>query len=238
MAGINAHNNVYGKDPFTLKRSDAYIGVLIDDLINKGTEEPYRMFTSRAEYRILLRQDNADLRLTEMGFNLGLASEERNNKVVEKKRMVEKLISEMARIKITPGQLVTPDGNPVTAKSSDRIPLHKLIKRPEINLLTVSKLDDELNNLVSGYKTEEIEQAEIQIKYESYIEKEKLMVGKLQSLEDHKIPDNFDYSKVQALSAEGKEKLTRIRPETLGRASRISGVSASDISILMIYLRK
>ena len=165
-------------------------------------------------------------------------SEERNDKVLKKKEKVQELINEMAKIKIIPDQLVTPDGNPVTAQSADRIPLHKLIKRPEINILSVSKYDDKLNNLVSNYNTEEIEQAEIQLKYESYIEKEKVMVGKLQSLEDHKIPDNFDYMKVQALSAEGKEKLIRLRPETLGRASRISGVSASDISILMIYLRK
>ena len=238
MAGINAHNNVHGKDPFTLQRSDAYIGVLIDDLINKGTEEPYRMFTSRAEYRILLRQDNADLRLTELGYKLGLASEERNKKVIEKKRKVQELINEFAKVKITPDQLVTAEGKPVTKGSSDRIPLQKLIKRPEVNILSVSEFDSELKNLVSNYRTEEVEQAEIQIKYESYIEKEKIMVGKLKSLEDHRIPENFDYSKVQALSAEGQDKLNRLRPETLGRASRISGVSASDISILMIYLRK
>ncbi len=238
IAGINAHNNVNDKDSFTLKRSEAYIGVLIDDLINKGTEEPYRMFTSRAEYRILLRQDNADLRLTEIGYSIGLASESRLRKVIEKKNQVEQLIKELAELKIVPVEINNPDHSGHKSIAKDKISTHKLIKRPEVKILNLSQKDDIVNKVVSHYKFEEIEQAEIQIKYESYIEKEKQMVDKLQSLEDHKIPDNFDYSKVQALSAEGKEKLMTIRPQTLGHASRISGVSASDISILMIYLRR
>ncbi len=238
IAGINAHNNIGNKEPFTLKRSDAYIGVLIDDLINKGTEEPYRMFTSRAEYRILLRQDNADLRLTEKGFLIGLASEKRYRKLIDKKKQINLLLKELSEIKIYPEDLSNQKNSESKNELKDKISTFKLIKRPEIKIINLSKKDESLNNLISRYDFEEIEQAEIQIKYESYIEKEKQMVEKLQSLEDHEIPGNFDYSRVQALSAEGKEKLSSIRPETLGRASRISGVSASDISILMIYLRR
>jgi tRNA uridine 5-carboxymethylaminomethyl modification enzyme len=238
IAGINAHNNVSGKDSFVLKRSDAYIGVLIDDLITKGTEEPYRMFTSRAEYRIMLRQDNADLRLTEMGFNIGLASEESFNKVLNKKLRIAALINELSRIKINAGDIEPKNETETTQQNTERLPVIKLIKRPSLNIIQISKFNDQVKDLIRNYTVPEIEQADIQIKYETYIEKEKNLVDKLESLEKFKIPLNFDYNRVKAFSSEGIEKLKRIRPETLGQASRISGVSASDISILMIYLRK
>ncbi|HLF33300.1 MAG TPA: FAD-dependent oxidoreductase, partial [Cyclobacteriaceae bacterium] len=239
IAGINACHNLRGREPFTLKRSDAYIGVLIDDLINKGTEEPYRMFTSRAEYRILLRQDNADLRLTEKGYRIGLASEERYRKMMNKKERIDKLVQELSKIKIDPSEvsLVSEDA-PGPVRLKEKIPLLKLIKRPRLNISKISSMHDGLKNLISGFENDVIEQADIQIKYETYIEKERNLVSKLESLENFNIPDNFDYNRVKALSAEGREKLKRIKPGTLGQASRISGVSASDISLLMIYLRR
>jgi tRNA uridine 5-carboxymethylaminomethyl modification enzyme len=238
VAGINAHNNIKQSDPFILKRSDAYIGVLIDDLINKGTEEPYRMFTSRAEYRILLRQDNADLRLTEKGYQIGLASEKRYKAFLKKKKRIEKLVQEISTIKISPLEFSEPIATDPILKSKEKIPLLKLIKRPHLSISQISISNEQLKNLINNFNDEEIEQADIQIKYETYIEKEKNLVKKLESLENFRIPGNFDYNRIKALSAEGKEKLKRIHPDTLGQASRISGVSASDISILMIYLRK
>jgi tRNA uridine 5-carboxymethylaminomethyl modification enzyme len=239
IAGINACHYLQNKEPFTLKRSDAYIGVLIDDLINKGTEEPYRMFTSRAEYRILLRQDNADLRLTEKGYRIGLASEERYRKMMNKKERIDKLVQELSKIKIDPSEVsLVPEDVPGQVRVKEKIPLLKLIKRPRLNISKISSMHDGLKNLISGFENDVIEQADIQIKYETYIEKERNLVSKLESLENFNIPDNFDYNRVKALSAEGREKLRRIKPGTLGQASRISGVSASDISILMIYLRK
>ena len=238
VAGINAHNNIENIEPFILKRSQAYIGVLIDDLINKGTEEPYRMFTSRAEYRILLRQDNADIRLTEKGYQLGLASEERYDKVKNKQISVQNLIAELSNMKISPEQFNPFAVDHKTAEIKEKASYFRLLKRPELNLDNLNIQNIELDKLLGNYDTETIEQAEIQIKYETYIEKERKLAEKIENLEDYKIPLNFDYNKLSSLSAEGKEKLKDIRPLTIGQASRISGVSPSDISILMVFMGK
>lgn len=238
MAGINAHNKVEDKDDFILKRSEAYIGVLIDDLINKGTEEPYRMFTSRAEYRILLRQDNADIRLTEKGFRMGLANEKRYRRVIDKKEKVDLLINELKKQKLNPDQFNSIAAINNTAEIREKASYYKLLKRPELNLENLNQDNRALNDLLSDYDAEIIEQAEIQIKYETYIDKEHKLAEKIENLEEYKIPLRFDYNKLSSLSAEGKEKLNKIQPITIGQASRISGVSPSDISILMVYMGK
>ena len=236
MAGINAHQKVAEKDPFTLKRSDAYIGVLIDDLINKGTEEPYRMFTSRAEYRILLRQDNADIRLTPIGHQLGLASEERMQRVNQKMEDAEKLLQELKTIKVKP-QVIN-DGLTTlgTAKIKEKAPLVDLLKRPEVNMVNFRQIHQDLDTLLKEYHQEVTEQVEIKVKYASYIDREHKMAMKLSELEHLKIPKNFDFAVLKALSKESIEKLNRIRPETIGQASRISGIRPSDVSILLVYM--
>ncbi|CAN5434790.1 tRNA uridine-5-carboxymethylaminomethyl(34) synthesis enzyme MnmG [soil metagenome] len=238
MAGINAHNKVFEKKPFILSRSEAYIGVLIDDLINKGTKEPYRMFTSRAEFRILLRQDNADLRLTEIGYHLGLASRHRFQNVLEKKRQVQKLVNDLHQKKVAPSEVNQSLSNLQTATIKEKIAVFKLLKRPEISLREVAKMDTDIALYLAKYNDEVLEQAEIQIKYDSYIDKEEKMAEKIKSLEDYKISVDFDYLKINALSAEAREKLKTIKPSTIGQASRISGVSPADISIIMVYLGK
>jgi len=238
MAGINAHNKINNKDSFVLKRSEAYIGVLIDDLINKGTEEPYRMFTSRAEYRILLRQDNADLRLTELGFQLGLASEERIKEVTAKKERVNKLLNDLKQKKIEPDHINNLLEKLNTNKIKEKTTILNLLKRPEINIHNFLELNHGLNEYLLNYNKEELEQAEILIKYETYIDKEQKLAERIGSLENYKISSHLDYQKIKALSAEAKEKLLKIKPETLGQASRISGVSPADISIIMVYLGK
>ncbi|MEQ9165808.1 MAG: tRNA uridine-5-carboxymethylaminomethyl(34) synthesis enzyme MnmG, partial [Fulvivirga sp.] len=238
MAGINAHNKVHGKEPFTLKRSEAYIGVLIDDLINKGTDEPYRMFTSRAEFRILLRQDNADIRLTEKGHSIGLADNARLNNVFDKKNELDALLNDLNQKRIEPSVSndVLQDLNTATLKQ--RVPVINILKRPEVNIQHLKELNPELNTYLSKYNDDILQQAEIAVKYETYIEKERLLAEKMESLEDKKIRNNFDYSDIKALSSEGRQKLIQIKPSTIGQASRISGVSPSDISILMVYLSK
>lgn len=236
MAGINAHQNAHQKEPFTLSRSDAYIGVLIDDLINKGTEEPYRMFTSRAEFRTLLRQDNADLRLTQKGYNINLASELRYQKMVEKKQNINSLLSELKQRKVTPDEINGYFQQIGSAAIKEKTSLYQLLKRPEIEVKTLQKANPVFDEFLGSFSQDVIEQVEINIKYESYIDKEYLMAEKLTKLEDLVIHPNFDYSKLSAISIESREKLRRIRPQTLGQASRISGVSPSDISVLMIYL--
>lgn len=236
MAGINAHQNAHQKEPFTLSRSDAYIGVLIDDLINKGTEEPYRMFTSRAEFRTLLRQDNADLRLTQKGYNINLASELRYQKMVEKKKNINSLLSELKQRKVTPDEINGYFQQIGSAAIKEKTSLYQLLKRPEIEVKTLQKANPVFDEFLGSFSQDVIEQVEINIKYESYIDKEYLMAEKLTKLEDLVIHPNFDYSKLSAISIESREKLRRIRPQTLGQASRISGVSPSDISVLMIYL--
>ncbi|MCS6821752.1 MAG: tRNA uridine-5-carboxymethylaminomethyl(34) synthesis enzyme MnmG [Microscillaceae bacterium] len=236
VAGINAHQNAHEKEPFILKRSEAYIGVLIDDLINKGTDEPYRMFTSRAEYRILLRQDNADMRLTQKGYNLGLASQERLDRLKDKQAKIAQLQKEIFAGKIEPENinrfLESMGSTPIREKTT----WVNLLRRPEIDFATLSKAIPALRELLAKVPAEVAEQVEIAIKYESYIEKEQKMAEKISQLENLKIPANFDYSKIQAISTEGRQKLQKFRPETIGQASRISGVSASDVSVLMVYL--
>ena len=236
MAGINAHRNVNDLDPFVLKRSEAYIGVLIDDLINKGTEEPYRMFTSRAEYRTLLRQDNADLRLTEKGYEIGLASDERVEAVRKKKRETEEIIAKLNATKLTPDEI-----NPAleaigTAPIREKIAIAQLLRRPQISIHQLLEASPVVTELLSEYGIDSVQQAEINLKYDSYIEKEMLLVEKMNKLENLAIVDNFNYDGVTSLSFEGREKLKRTRPSTIGQASRISGVSPSDISVLMLYI--
>lgn len=238
IAGINAHNKVKEKEPFNLKRSEAYIAVLIDDLVNKGTEEPYRMFTSRAEFRLLLRQDNADLRLSEKGHQLGLISNERLEKVFDKRNAVSKALEEIKQIKAEPEAVNEGLGELSTATIKEKASIHKLLKRPELDVSALRKIDQKAEKFFSQYSQEVLEQIEILTKYEPYIEKEKAQAEKQESLENYRIPPTFDYDKVKALSAEAKEKLKKITPQTIGQASRISGVSPADISIVMIYLGK
>jgi tRNA uridine 5-carboxymethylaminomethyl modification enzyme len=238
IAGINAHNKVVEKEPFILKRSEAYIGVLIDDLVNKGTQEPYRMFTSRAEYRILLRQDNADLRLTELGHKIGLASDERMKKVIDKKADIAALLNELKNVKVEP-ELVNEDlTNFNTSTIREKIPVINLIRRPQIGMKELKTLEGSVSSILNKYSDEVLEQAEIHIKYESYIDREQKLAEKIGSLENYKIISDFDYDRVKALSSEGREKLKKIKPETIGQAARISGVSPSDISVLTVYLGK
>ncbi len=235
MAGINAHQKTHQLDPFTLSRSDAYIGVLIDDLINKGTDEPYRMFTSRAEFRTLLRQDNADERLTDKGFKLGLATQKRMDRFVQKKSNVATLMNEIKTIKIRPENINDWLENNQSSPIREGTPLVNLLRRSDLSfeaLLT----NEHFKEIKNGYTIEELEQVEIIVKYESYIEKERLMVDKMKTMEDLAIPANFDYDKIKTLSTESRIKLKAIRPETIGQASRISGVSASDVSILLLFM--
>jgi tRNA uridine 5-carboxymethylaminomethyl modification enzyme len=236
IAGINASLKVQEKDPFVLKRSDAYIGVLVDDLINKGTEEPYRMFTSRAEFRLLLRQDNADLRLTQLGHEIGLASDSRLENMQAKKSLTAKLINDLKQKKFSPDQINNGLESIGTAPILEKISAEKLLKRPEIGIGELRSINSELDEYLSKYTKEVLEQAEIQIKYDSYLDKEQQMVEKLSNMEGYRIPSRFDYLSITALSNEGRQKLHKIRPETLGQASRISGVSPADLSILTVYL--
>jgi tRNA uridine 5-carboxymethylaminomethyl modification enzyme len=238
MAGINAHNKVYEKEPFILKRSEAYIGVLIDDLVNKGTQEPYRMFTSRAEYRILLRQDNADLRLTEKGHQLGLADDQRLQKVKEKKDAINALTKELKEMKVAPLMVNEALTLLNSAAISEKIPVVNLLRRPHIGIVELKMLDKKLEELLNKYTEEIQQQVEVAIKYETYIDREQKLAEKIESLESYLIRPDFDYDRVKALSSEAREKLKRIRPETIGQMTRISGVSPADVSILTVYLGK
>jgi len=236
MAGINAHLKINEREPFILQRSEAYIGVLIDDLVTKGTEEPYRMFTSRAEYRILLRQDNADVRLTPRSYELGLASRERLDKVNEKIKNANEIISYFKKESIDPEEinpaLEVIGSSPITQK----VKMFGVLTRPTITLLDFALNSPKVKEFISKYDLESIEQAEILMKYEGYISKEHELADKQIKLEDLVLHDDFDYKRLTSLSAEAREKLTKIRPRTIGQASRISGITPSDISILMVYL--
>ncbi|HEX4877437.1 MAG TPA: tRNA uridine-5-carboxymethylaminomethyl(34) synthesis enzyme MnmG [Chitinophagaceae bacterium] len=236
MAGINAHQKAKELEPVILKRSDAYIGVLIDDLISKGTQEPYRMFTSRAEFRTLLRQDNADLRLTELSYRLGLASQERMDKVKNKRESVEKIKGILKEMAIEPEEInswfVQINSSPISEKQKAQ----KILLRPDVELQDFAEAIPKLKEALSPFTKEAIEQAAIQVKYDVYIEKEKELVQRMSQLEELEIPESFDYKKIASLGNEAREKLTRIRPRTLGQASRISGINPSDVQILMVFM--
>jgi tRNA uridine 5-carboxymethylaminomethyl modification enzyme len=236
MAGINAHNKVAEKEAFILKRSDAYIGVLIDDLVNKGTDEPYRMFTSRAEYRIMLRQDNADVRLTELGYKIGLASQERMDAVQDKINATNNIVKQFKKTSITPLEVNTMLKNLETAPIPQNYKLDAILTRPQVTLNDMIYHLPTVQKIVADVNSDALLQAEILMKYEGYLEKEQLMADKINRLEDIKIFDSFDYTNIQSMSKEAREKLNKQKPKTLGQASRISGISPADISVLMIYL--
>ena len=236
IAGINAHLKINERDPLIMKRSESYIGVLIDDLVTKGTEEPYRMFTSRAEHRLLLRQDNADIRLTKLSYDLGLASQARLDRMDEKVNNADSIIKYLKERSIDPSEV----NQILIEKGTNEIPhsvkLHSLLLRPQVDLADLLKADSQLADLVKGMRNEDIEQAEINVKYESYLDKELEMVQKLKKLDDKIINPDFNYLSLVSLSKEAREKLMKIKPHTLGQASRISGVSPADVSVLMVHL--
>ena len=236
IAGINAHLNTQGKDSFILNRSDAYIGVLIDDLINKGTNEPYRMFTSRAEYRLLLRQDNADIRLTKLGHNIGLASDESLNVVNKKIDASNKIIEYFKKTSVTPSDINFLLLDLGTTEINQNYKLGQIINRPQVSLNDLSSALPSLQNFLSHFDNEAKVQAEILLKYEGYLEKELLLVKKMSRLEELKINESFDFNSLNSISIEAKEKLIKHRPKTIGQASRISGISPADVSILLVHL--
>lgn len=238
IAGINAHQKINDKHELILKRSESYIGVLIDDLVTKGTEEPYRMFTSRAEHRLLLRQDNADIRLSPMGHELGLISDERLDKVNQKIKNSDDIVSYTRTKSIDPSTVNTLLDELGTSAISQGAKLFNLLSRPQVGFNDLKKADSGLEELLSAYDKETIEQAEIKIKYESYFIKEMEIVGRMKKMEDREINPNFDYHTLVSLSKEAREKLMKIKPRTLGQASRISGVSPSDISVLMVHVSR
>ena len=236
MAGINAHQKTKDHAPVILKRSDAYIGVLIDDLISKGTQEPYRMFTSRAEFRTLLRQDNADLRLTELSYKTGLASQQRMDAVIEKRNAVQEIKNILAALSVEPAEInhwfTEINSSPISEKQKAQ----KILLRPDVELNELANALPKLKTALSSFSKEAIEQASIQVKYDVYIEREKELVQRMSHLEELEIPEKFDYKKITSLGNEAREKLTRIKPRTLGQASRISGINPSDVQILMVYM--
>lgn len=238
IAGINAHQKIHEKEELILKRSESYIGVLIDDLVTKGTEEPYRMFTSRAEHRLLLRQDNADIRLSPIGHKLGLINDSRLERVNQKIKNSDDIVHYLKTTSIGPkaaNQVLEEKGTPGI---SQNVKLFSLVSRPQVHLNDLRKTDPEFDELLSKFDFETIEQAEIKVKYESYFEKEIEIVDKMKRMEDQAINPEFDYLTLVSLSKEAREKLMKIKPRTLGQASRISGVSPSDISVLMVHISR
>jgi tRNA uridine 5-carboxymethylaminomethyl modification enzyme len=236
MAGINAHQRTIDNQPFILKRDEAYIGVLIDDLISKGTEEPYRMFTSRAEFRTLLRQDNADLRLTEKSFRIGLASQERVEKVLAKQKNVKEIKSVLQSLSLQPEEVNDYLQKINSSSIDEKQKAIKLVLRPDVDLESMIKEIPVLHDKLKHFPKDALEQAEIQIKYERYIEKEQELAERMSTMENALIPESFNYDRVAALSAEALQKFKKIKPRTLGQASRISGVNPSDVQILMVYM--
>lgn len=236
MAGINAHLKVREQAPFILKRSEAYIGVLIDDLISKGTQEPYRMFTSRAEFRTLLRQDNADLRLTERSYRLGLASQERMERVMEKRVEIEAVKKVFNETTIEPAEATDMLQTIRSAQLTDKQRVEKILLRPNLGTGDLIRHIPKVAKALEDYDSASIEQAEIQIKYQVYIDKERELVERMRQTEDLMIPASFDYGKILSLSTEAREKLNKAKPQTLGQASRISGINPSDVQILMVYM--
>jgi tRNA uridine 5-carboxymethylaminomethyl modification enzyme len=238
IAGINAHQKINDKHELILKRSESYIGVLIDDLVTKGTEEPYRMFTSRAEHRLLLRQDNADIRLSPIGHELGLISDERLDKVNRKIKNSDEIVAFTRNKSINPADVNTLLEEVGTSPLNQNAKLFNLLSRPQIGFNELKRVDSSLSDKLSAYDKETIEQAEIKIKYESYFIKELEIVDRMKKMEDREINPEFDYRQLVSLSKEAREKLMRIKPRTLGQASRISGVSPSDVSVLMVHVSR
>ncbi|MDB5013897.1 MAG: tRNA uridine-5-carboxymethylaminomethyl(34) synthesis enzyme MnmG [Daejeonella sp.] len=238
MAGINAHQKISGKESLILKRAESYIGVLIDDLVTKGTEEPYRMFTSRAEHRLLLRQDNADIRLSQIGFNLGLINQDRLDIVNKKVENSDSIVKYLKVTSIEPAKVNSKLEELGTATINQNVKMFQLITRPQVTLEDIRKVDEKFDELLNNFDLETIEQAEIKVKYESYFEKELEIVNKMKSMEDREINTEFNYKTLISLSKEAQEKLMKIKPRTLGQASRISGVSPSDISVLMVHMSR
>ncbi|HQU75112.1 MAG TPA: tRNA uridine-5-carboxymethylaminomethyl(34) synthesis enzyme MnmG, partial [Chitinophagales bacterium] len=236
MAGINAHQSVHDLPPFEISRSEGYIGVLIDDLINKGTEEPYRMFTSRAEFRVLLRQDNADLRLTEKSHTLGLADIGRLHQVIEKRAQTSAITDLLQKLSVAPDQVNGLLEELGSAPLKQKMKATSIISRPHVGIKDLATVIPDLKTALAAFSEEYLEQAEIEIKYEGYVAKEQEIAEKMQRLEDVSLSESLDYHKLQSLSSEAREKLSRVRPRTLGQASRISGVSPADISVLMVYM--
>jgi tRNA uridine 5-carboxymethylaminomethyl modification enzyme len=236
MAGINAHRSLHGDEGIVLKRDEAYIGVLIDDLVTKGVDEPYRMFTSRAEYRILLRQDNADVRLTPLGHEIGLVGEEKYENLLKKNTAVESLISMLRKTAVKIGEidsyLISLGEEPLTQGKK----LYDIVLRSNVTMKSLMEAVPRLKKFIEAndFSAEVIEQAEIQIKYRGYIEREKYYADKMHRLEDITIPEGFDYNAMQSLTIEARQKLSRIRPATIGHASRIPGVSPADINVLLV----
>lgn len=236
MAGINAHLKIREQEPLILDRSEAYIGVLIDDLVTKGTDEPYRMFTSRAEYRILLRQDNADTRLTPLGYKIGLAGKDRMERVEEKVKHVDEIVAFIKNESIAPEEINPLLADRESSNINQKVKMFGILSRPNIDLALFKNNIERIENSLNQYNEEELEQAEILVKYEGYIQKEKELVEKQYRLESLVLHDDFDYSRLTSLGAEAREKLNKVRPNTIGQAARISGITPSDISILMVYL--
>jgi len=236
MAGINAHRSIHSEEPIILKRSEAYIGVLIDDLVTKGTEEPYRMFTSRAEYRLILRQDNADLRLTPLSHHIGLAGKDRFDRVIEKQKSIEEIKKFFIKSKADKEELnnlLESVSSPVVNQSQTLFPV---LARPGVSISDFVKYVPSAANFLSAFDHETLEVAEIEMKYSGYIDREHETAEKITRLENIKIRGDFDFAAIGALSHEAREKLGRIKPSSIGQASRISGVSPSDISALLVYL--